>query len=430
MARVPIGQPPAAAGAASRRRWLMLAPAILLSGHARSASSPAGSRLEALGAGARLVLPLTGKAGSGRVFGLDGPPRLVLDLTGYGVEASAVGTAAGVSPVERLRHGLYRPGVTRVVLDLDRPVVVRRATFDRTAQGISLVVELAPGSASAFRALAGGRAIASPQTGVASGGAPSRVGPGSPSKLGSAEAKAPAPPQRPLVVVIDPGHGGKDPGAIGVSGTHEKRITLATAFELRKRLQARPGLTVHLTRSADVFVPLAERVRFAQARDADLFVSLHADSAPQPIVRGASVYTLAFEASDELAAALASRENAADQVAQPSFPGVSPEVARILFSLVRRETLNDSAILAGTLVERLGRASPLLAHPHRQAGFVVLKAPDVPSVLVELGFLSNRQDERSLRDASHRARLADALAEALVEHGATLDRPTAVAGAR
>lgn len=413
---------PHASGARASRRMLLLAPALLAPALLASGRSHAAARLEPAGQGVRLLLPLTGSGGPARLFSLSQPARLVIDLPGHAVRGSLDTTGAG--PVSGLRQGQFRAGVTRIVLDLDRPVALRRAAIEQGREGRALVLELAPGTEAQFRSLAQGRSVAL--------AGPSQSGQRAPTaQSAEAPARRPPAPPRPFVVVLDPGHGGKDPGAIGLSGVHEKRITLLTALELRRRLQAR-GTTVHLTRSNDSFVALTERVRIAQAREADLFVSLHADSAPSRSIRGVSVYTLALEASDEFAASLAARENAADQVAGPSFPGVSPEVARILFSLVRRDTLNTASELAGTLVERMGKAAPLLPQPHRQAGFVVLKAPDVPSVLVELGFLSNRDDERKLRDARHRAKLAEALADALLEHRAL--RPpadaTAVAGTR
>jgi len=221
-----------------------------------------------------------------------------------------------------------------------------------------------------------------------------------------------AAPARPLpLVVIDPGHGGRDPGAIGKAGTLEKRITLAAALELKRQLEASGRCRVALTRSRDVFVPLERRVDLARRREAALFVSLHADSAPG--ARGASVYTLAQTASDPLSAALARRENLADRAGGLRLPSVSPEVQRILLSLMRRETMAGSLRMARLTVDELGDAVPLLPNTHRHAGFVVLKSPEVPSVLVEMGFLSHPADEAALRRADHRRKLAAALTRAV-----------------
>ncbi len=234
-----------------------------------------------------------------------------------------------------------------------------------------------------------------------------------PASPGATTASRAAPRAKPPLVMLDPGHGGKDPGAIGVSGTHEKSITLAAALELRRQLRAGGHYRVELTRVNDVFVPLAARVARAQASRAALFVSIHADALDNEAVRGASVYTLAEAASDAQTAALARRENAADRFAGPGFRDQTPEVARILASLVRQETRAGSARIAASLVASLDRALPMLERPARHAGFMVLKAADVPSVLVEMGFLSNRADEAALRQPQHRARVAAAMKRAV-----------------
>ena len=215
------------------------------------------------------------------------------------------------------------------------------------------------------------------------------------------------------LVVLDPGHGGADPGAIGAAGTQEKRIVLAVAQELRRRLEAGGRVRVALTRGRDVFVPLAERVAIARRREAALFLSIHADSAPagQAQARGASIYTLAETASDPFSAALARRENQADQAGGLRLPSVSPEVQRILLSLMRAETRQASERLARQTMQAMQGDLPLLTNPHRRAGFVVLKAPDVPSALVEIGFLSHPADEALLNRAAWRARVADSLAD-------------------
>ena len=223
-------------------------------------------------------------------------------------------------------------------------------------------------------------------------------------------------PRAPLpVVVLDPGHGGKDPGAIGVSGTYEKHIAFAAAQELQRQLLASGRYRVEVTRGQDVFIPLEERVAIAQAHGASLFMSMHADAINDPGVRGASVYTLAGTASDAQTAALAQRENSADRFAGGRYGGgqVSPEVAHILASLVRQETRLGSARMAQRVVGALHQDVGLLQNPARHAAFVVLKAADIPSVLVEMGFMSNREDEAALRRPDHRAQVAAALKRAV-----------------
>lgn len=221
-----------------------------------------------------------------------------------------------------------------------------------------------------------------------------------------------APPPRPLVV-LDPGHGGKDPGAIGVSGTYEKHVAFAAAGELRRQLEASGRVRAELTRARDVFIPLQDRVGRAQRRGAALFVSLHADALPDHGVRGASAYTLSGTASDAQTAALARRENSADRFGGPSFRDQPPAVANILASLVRQETRLGSERAARGIIGSLRGEVPLLTNPARHAGFMVLRAADVPSVLVEMGFMSNPADEAALRRPEHRARVAAAIRRAV-----------------
>ena len=273
--------------------------------------------------------------------------------------------------------------------------------------------------------------------------------------------RRPAPPL-PLVL-LDPGHGGKDPGAIGATGTYEKHVALAAAEELQRHLVRAGACRAELTRTRDVFIPLQDRVAIAQQRGARLFLSLHADALSDPGVRGASVYTLSDTASDAQTAALAQRENSADRFGGPSFRDVPPAIANILGSLVRRETRAGSVRIARDLVGAMqasggptGRGPPgggasagrspggrlaagrlagagrfggaqaeggpagggrsgigLLSNPSRHARFMVLRAADIPSALVEMGFMSNPQDEAALRRPEHRTRVAAALARAV-----------------
>ena len=220
--------------------------------------------------------------------------------------------------------------------------------------------------------------------------------------------------QPPPLVMLDPGHGGRDPGAIGVSGTYEKLIALEAAYELRRLLEASGRYRVAMTRARDVFIPLEQRVAIAQEHGASLFVSMHADALSHDrAVRGASVYTFAAHASDAQTARIAASENAADRFAGRAWHGAAPQVARILASLMRRETRVDSAHLAGRLVHSLASEVPMLTNPERHAGFVVLQSADIPSVLVEMGFMSNPADEAALRRPAHRAKVALAMRAAV-----------------
>lgn len=227
-----------------------------------------------------------------------------------------------------------------------------------------------------------------------------------------AQPARPKAPPGPLVM-LDPGHGGKDPGAIGVSGTYEKHIAFAAAQELKRQLEAAGAYRVELTRSRDAFIKLESRVNYAQRRGAALFVSMHADAVSDSRVRGASIYTLAETASDQQTAALARRENSADRFAGPQFQEYSPAVANILTSLVRQETRVGSARMSRQVVRAFGEDVPLLTNPARHAQFMVLKAADIPSVLVEMGFMSNILDEAALRRADHRQRVAAAMRQAV-----------------
>ncbi len=230
--------------------------------------------------------------------------------------------------------------------------------------------------------------------------------------------KKPTPLPRPKLIFIDPGHGGRDPGAQGIRGTQEKAVVMAIARELQRELLAGNRYRVLLTRTTDSFVALRERVARAQSAKADLFLSLHADSHDNPDVRGASVYTLSEEATDREAAALAARENRADAVVSGmKLSDKDDNVARTLVAMSQRGTVNDSRRLAETIVQSFSRNGVrLLPRTHRQAGFAVLTSPDIPAALVELGYLSNPQDEKLLTVRQHQIALARALRGSVDAH--------------
>lgn len=224
--------------------------------------------------------------------------------------------------------------------------------------------------------------------------------------------RKPYPPRPNPVIVIDPGHGGIDPGAIGPGGVYEKNITLATALDLAGLLAATRRFRVRLTRRRDEFVPLPERVAHARAWHADLFLSIHADALRNTALRGLSVFTLSARASDQDAAMLAATENR-EIVDGVNLRHQSHDVGNILFDLARRQTDNLSVALARDVVTALGRSVSLLENPLRSADFVVLTAPDIPSVLVELGCLSNPSEEHLLQQPAYQERLAHGLAQAI-----------------
>ena len=215
------------------------------------------------------------------------------------------------------------------------------------------------------------------------------------------------------LIYIDPGHGGPDPGTVGHSGIYEKDVTLAMAKELRRQLLASGRYRVNLTRETDQFVALRPRFEMARQEHADMFISLHADSNPFFDARGATVYTLSETASDAEAEALAAKENKADLINGIDLSAQNTAVTSILIDLAQRETKNRSAAFAELLVQYMGQVTLMLRNSHRFAGFAVLKAPDIPSVLIELGYLSDARDEALLLSPPHRAKLAGAMLRAI-----------------
>ncbi len=224
------------------------------------------------------------------------------------------------------------------------------------------------------------------------------------------ERKQPKYSQKPLVI-IDPGHGGQDPGARAANGSYEKTIVLAVAMELKKQLLDSGQYRVQMTRDTDVFIPLKERVKFARRNGGDLFISLHADSMSNSTVSGASVYTLSDTASDKEAEKLAERENKSDAIAGVNLAGQDNDVANILIDLASRDTMNQSRYLANTVVTTMpGKGVEMLARkPHRSAGFAVLKAMDIPSILVEMGYLTNMSEANKLSTKEYRTQIARGL---------------------
>jgi N-acetylmuramoyl-L-alanine amidase len=220
-------------------------------------------------------------------------------------------------------------------------------------------------------------------------------------------------PRAPRLLMIDPGHGGRDPGAIGRIGTREKDVTLDIARHMADALSGQAGITARLTRDDDVFLPLEERVRLGREARADLFLSVHADSAPNSAARGLSVYTLSTKASDDFAKHLADHENEADLMGGMDLPPADKEVTAILMDLAARQTRNTAQHARANFVAGVGESWHLLDRPMRAANFVVLRAPDVPSMLVETGFLSNPQDEQNLRQPQQREKIARLMAKNL-----------------
>ena len=332
------------------------------------------------------------------VFVLDEPDRVVVDLPRVRFALPEGAGSRGKGLASAFRYGMISAGKSRIVLDVTGPVAVDKAFVLPPAgdQPARLVVDMVPASRANFAEAV--RAYRNAE------------------KAAAAATPAPAPPDPSdgrLRIVIDPGHGGIDSGAIAKSGTMEKDIVLAFAKTLRDKLAATGRYEVAMTRYDDTFVSLGGRVAFARAKHADLFISIHADSFFGGDVRGATVYTLSEKASDQMAAQIAESENKSDILAGVAITEDTDEVSDILIDLARRETKNFAVVFARNMIKELGPRVRLFKHAHQQAGFVVLKAPDVPSALVELGYLSNAEDEKLLKSESWQQTTADAMAGAI-----------------
>lgn len=348
---------------------------------------------------AGLVVDLDRETGV-RFEALDNPARLVIDLDGVIFpDAAAAGAVRSAGPVSAWRAGLFMAGQSRIVLDLSEPALIERIDFVRQNGAARLVAPIRAVPAAEFTK----RAEADRAKRLAA-------------RRPEAEAATRAAGTKPLIV-IDPGHGGIDPGASGPKGEAEKDIVLAMAHALRTAIQADGRIEVQLTREDDRFLALGERVAFGRSRGAALFVSLHADSLfGERDVRGASVYTLSDRASDANAARAAEKENRADLAAGLDAGDDKREgVDDILLDLARRETRLFSQIAARGSAAALQKGARLHKTPLRSAGFRVLRAPDMPSILVELGYLSNAEDLTALQSAAVRTRLAAELGKALTE---------------
>lgn len=346
-----------------------------------------------------------------RVFLLDNPKRLVIDLDNTAINKVFTGTNNQL--ISKTRVGKLDGNNKRVVLELARPMIIKKAFMLQPQSGKPwrFVVDAKLATAQEFKDGISSKKIVTndtkfvPQENKSSD---SWFGFGSQDNNTSGKAA-----KRKRVIVLDPGHGGKDPGAIGAHGkTFEKNITLAMGKELQEILRRR-GYTVYLTRSTDIFIPLRQRIKIAQKYKADLFMSLHADSAKNRSATGLSVYTLSDRASDAEAAALAERENKADIIGGVDLGNNTKEVNDILISLSQTDSRNKSSKYATYLVKEMSKSVKLVKNTHRFAGFAVLKAPDMPSALLEMGYLSNKTEEANLKTQSYRRKLANSAAAAI-----------------
>lgn len=383
------------------RRFLTCLILLLWAPGALAQPSVKDVRIGKHGERTRFVLELS-EAPAYRAFTLPDPFRVVIDLPELNWQVDPQGLPAGGGLVDALRYGLFAPGTSRVVLDVLHPVEFERIFLLTPSDGYAyrLVVDLVPVSRQAYFSAARRPLVSDPPL---------------PQPQQAALPQAPPKPEedeRP-VIVIDPGHGGVDPGAIGRSGIYEKDLVLAYARELRRHIEASGRYRVHMTRDSDVFIRLRDRIAHAHQVGGDLFISVHANTHARNDLRGASVYTLSETASDAEAAALAAKENKADVIAGVDLSDQPEVVSKILIDLAQRETMNQSKIFANLLTKEMGSTGPLLRKPHRSAGFAVLKSPTVPSVLVELGYLSNRSEEGLLRSEGHRRKIVDSVLRAV-----------------
>ena len=338
-----------------------------------------------------------------RAFTLGNPDRVVVDLPQVTFKLPDSAGKSGRGLIKAFRYGLVMPGGSRLVFDLSGPAKIEKAYVLDAANGqpARLVVELAASDRATFLKSADKepeqRSSRPPATVAAN-------------DVGGSEASDSRP-----VVVIDPGHGGIDNGTQASSGETEKAIVLAFGLALRDRIAESGKYRVVLTRDDDTFIPLGDRVKVARSQNAALFVSIHADALPrrEGDAQGATIYTLSGRASDAEAERLAELENKADAIGGVNLTEEPTEVADILIDLAQRETRTFSNRFAHTLMGEMKTAVRMHKHPLKSAGFKVLKAPDVPSVLIELGYVSNRDDLKLLTSDSWRSRSVAAVAQAI-----------------
>ena len=377
------------------RAWIVLIAIAVAMLPAVAGAAPGATRVEEVRtwdgpSHTRVVFDLSG-APDHQLFTLTDPHRAVIDLRDGRIHASQVDGIRDEGPIRRVRSGRRDEGV-RIVLDLDRAVAAQSFTMaPNDTGGHRLVVDLSdpqsdpPADADARDTTAGGA---------------------------DAVRRARDQAAEPFVVAIDAGHGGKDPGAIGAAGTYEKSIVLAVARKFADRINAIQGLESVLIRDGDYYIGLRERTRKARAAGADLFVSVHADAFHDQRVRGSSVFVLSRNgASSEMARMLARRENQADRIGGVSLSDKDEQVASVLVDLSRAHTVEESLDVADVLFNELGALGDVHGSGVEQAGFAVLKSLDMPSVLVELAFISNPEEERRLKSSSYQHQLARGLTE-------------------
>ena len=347
------------------------------------------------------------------VLSLKDPERLVLDLEGVDITAVLTGLAEKISPedpyIKGMRVGRFKPGVVRVVFDLKSEVRPQAFTLAPVGDyGHRLVLDLYPlvpndpliAFLDKIQAERAAQAAPVPQVAASQTELPPAARP-APKRL---------PVERLIIVAIDAGHGGEDPGAKGRGGTYEKNVTLAIAQKLKARIDKERNMRAFLTRDADYYIPLHMRVAKARRVNADLFVSIHADAFIRPHARGSSVFALSESGASSAAAGwLAKRENDADLIGGVNLDVRDPYLKQTLLDLSQTATINDSLKLARAVLAELGEINTLHKPHVEQAGFAVLKAPDIPSILVETAFISNPDEEKRLKSNAYQEKMAEAV---------------------
>ncbi len=366
---------------------LMLASAALAFPFSVSATQIRNARLWRSDDKLRLVFDLSGPV-SYKTFTLSAPDRLIIDLSGASLSGDFSQLALSETVIRSIRSGHFGKGDTRIVLDLNRPVQLNTFLLaPQDGQGHRLVLDLLSDSKVATQSVP-------------------RETPGKTNH-----------PKRDIIVVVDPGHGGKDPGAVGAKGEREKDVVLSISQLLARRLKREKGFDVKLVRNDDFFVPLRKRVDIARQHKADMFISVHADAAPRLTASGASVYCLSEGgATSATARFMAQRENGADLLGATSLLNLKdkdPMLAGVILDMSMNATIAASLQLGSTVLGSLAGITTLHQKRVEQAGFAVLKSPDVPSILVETGFISNARDSQRLVTARHQQAVADGLFEGL-----------------
>ena len=364
-----------------------------------SAVEITGMRLAEKSAGTvRFVADLSDES-SPKISRLENPARLVIDFPQTSFSSAAKQQKLGKTGfVGGVRTGTPFEGTARVVLDLPASILTEQHFLLKPQGGLGwrFVLDVSNNQTAVL-----------PVTSAST--APPPV-------VGLTSLK---PTKKAKVVVLDPGHGGQDPGAISKSGYYEKNITLNMAKETKALLE-KAGYKVVLTRDKDVFIPLRGRIKKAHEAQADLFISIHADSAKSSSAQGLSIYTISERASDAEAAALAERENKADIIMEMDLSDIDPQAGSVLLSLAKTEMMNRSVQFAQTVVREMRKNVKLVPNAHKYAGFVVLKSPSVPSVLIELGYLSNRDEDKKLQKKDYRQKLAEAIVRATKDYFANI----------